>query len=84
LITQVIFGEAYKHLIMQSFQASTLFPSGSNILLGTLFSNTLSICSSLSVRDQVLLPHKTTDKIVVFTEEMERQWTKFNLVLVSL
>jgi hypothetical protein len=30
---------------------------GSNILLRTLFSNTLSLCSSLSVRDQVAHPY---------------------------
>jgi hypothetical protein len=28
---------------------------GPNILLSTLFSNTLSLCSSLSVRDQVYI-----------------------------
>jgi hypothetical protein len=31
---------------------------GPNILLSTLFSNTLSLCSSLSVRDQVWHPYK--------------------------
>jgi hypothetical protein len=31
---------------------------GPNILLRTLFSNTLRICSSLSVRDQVSHPYK--------------------------
>jgi hypothetical protein len=29
-----------------------------------LFSNTLSLCSSLSVRDQVLHPYKITGKII--------------------
>jgi hypothetical protein len=38
---------------------------GPNILLRTLFSNTLSLCSSLSVRDQVLHPYKTTGRITV-------------------
>jgi hypothetical protein len=33
---------------------------GPNILLRTLFSNILSLCSSLSVRDQVTHPYKTT------------------------
>jgi polysaccharide pyruvyl transferase WcaK-like protein len=38
---------------------------GPNIPLSTLFSNTLSLCSSLSVRDQVSHPYKTTGKITV-------------------
>jgi len=36
---------------------------GPNILLNTLFSNTLSLCSSLSVSDQVSHPCQTTGKI---------------------
>jgi hypothetical protein len=39
--------------------------SSQNILLSTLFSNTLSICSSLKVRDQVSHPYRTTGKILV-------------------
>jgi hypothetical protein len=35
------------------------------ILLSTLFSNTLSLCSSLNVRDQVSHQYRTTDKIMV-------------------
>jgi hypothetical protein len=38
---------------------------GSNILLRTLFSNTLSLCSSLNVWDQVSYPYKTTGRIMV-------------------
>jgi hypothetical protein len=38
---------------------------GPNILLSTLFLNILSLCSSLSVRDQVSHPYKTTAKITV-------------------
>jgi hypothetical protein len=38
---------------------------GPNILLSTLFSNILSLCSSLNVRDQVSHPYKTTDRIMV-------------------
>jgi phosphate starvation-inducible membrane PsiE len=38
---------------------------GRNILLSTLFSNTLNLCSSLYVRDQVPHSYKTTDKITV-------------------
>ncbi|PNF19236.1 hypothetical protein B7P43_G08216 [Cryptotermes secundus] len=37
----------------------------SNILLNTLFSNTLSLCSSLNSRDQVSHPYRTTGKIIV-------------------
>jgi len=37
---------------------------GPNILLGTLFSNTLSLCSYLSVRDEVSHAYKTTSKII--------------------
>jgi hypothetical protein len=38
---------------------------GPDIHLSTLFSNTLSLCSSLGVRDQVSHPYKTTDKIMI-------------------
>jgi hypothetical protein len=38
---------------------------GPNVLLRTLFSNTLSLCSSLNVRDQVSHPYKTTGRIMV-------------------
>jgi hypothetical protein len=42
---------------------SSLF--GPTIFLSTLFSNTLSLCSLLNVRDQVLHPYRTTGKIMV-------------------
>ena len=38
---------------------------GPNILLNTIFSNTLILLSSLNVSDQVSHPYKTTDKIIV-------------------
>jgi hypothetical protein len=38
---------------------------GPKILLNTLFSNTLGLCSSLNVIDQVSHPYKTTGKIMV-------------------
>jgi uncharacterized membrane protein len=38
---------------------------GPNIFLITLFSNTLTICYSLSVRDQASHSYKTNDKILV-------------------
>jgi hypothetical protein len=39
------------------------FLFGPNILLSTLFSNTLSKCSSLNVRYQVSRPYKTKGKL---------------------
>ncbi|PNF33414.1 hypothetical protein B7P43_G04158, partial [Cryptotermes secundus] len=36
-----------------------------NILLNTLFSNTLSLCSFLNIRDQVSHPYRTICKIIV-------------------
>jgi hypothetical protein len=49
--------------LLHSPVASSLL--GPNILLSTLFSNTLSLCSSLSVRDQVPHPYKTSGKTTV-------------------
>ena len=63
-ITRTILGEGYK-----SFSSSlcnllhsllTLSLLSSNILLNTLFSNTLSFLSSRNVNDQVSHPYKTT------------------------
>jgi hypothetical protein len=69
LITRIKFDDEYKSLssslcsLLHSPVASSLL--GPNILLSTLFSNTLSLCTSLSVKDQVSHPHKTTGKIIV-------------------
>ena len=38
---------------------------GPNILLDTMFSNTLSFLSSRNVNDQVSHPYKTTSKVIV-------------------
>jgi hypothetical protein len=55
--------QVMKLLIMQSSPDSHhLPPLGPNILLSTLFPNTLSLCSSLSATDQVSHPYKTTVK----------------------
>jgi hypothetical protein len=55
-----------KLLIMQfSPPSHHSIPFSPNILLSTLFSNTLSICSSLTVRDRVSHPYRTTGKIIV-------------------
>jgi hypothetical protein len=60
---------------------------GPDILLSTLFSSTLSLCSCLNDRDQVSHPYKTTGKIMVlyiltFTfldsrREDKRLWTEW-------
>ena len=68
-ITRTILGEEYRSLSSSlcNFLHSPVTPSllGPNILLNTLFSNTLSLFSSLNVSDQVSHPYKTTGKIIV-------------------
>jgi len=68
-ITRTIFGEHYRSLssslcsfLYSPVTSSLLVP---NILLSTLFSNTLSLRSSLKVSDQVSHPYRTTGKIIV-------------------
>jgi hypothetical protein len=51
-------------LIMQSPPA-TFFFIGPTTLLSTLFLNTLHVCTSLSVRDQVPHPQETIGRILV-------------------
>ena len=67
-ITRTIMGE-YRSLSssLRSFLYSAVTSSllGPNILLNTLFSDTLRLCSFLSVSDQVAYQYKTTGKIVV-------------------
>jgi ABC-type dipeptide/oligopeptide/nickel transport system permease subunit len=69
LITRTILGEEYRSLSSSlcSFLHSlvTLSFLGPNILLSTLFWNTLCLRSSLSVSDQISHQYKTTGKIVV-------------------
>ena len=59
-ITRTILGEQYRSLssTLCNFLHSPVTPSllGPNILLNALFSNTLSLCSSFNVRDQVSHP----------------------------
>jgi hypothetical protein len=68
LINLIIFGEEYRSLSSSlcSFLYSPVISSllGPNILLSTLFSNTLSLRSSLSVGYQISHPYKTTGKII--------------------
>ena len=69
LITQTILGEQYRSLsyslcsfLHSSVTSSLLCP---NILLSTLFLNTLSLRSSLNVIDQVAHPYRTTGKVIL-------------------
>ena len=68
-ITHTILGEEYRSLssslrnLLHSPVPSSLL--GPNILLNTIFSNTLRFLSSLNVNDQVSHPYKTTGKIIV-------------------
>ena len=69
LITRKMFGEEYRSLSC-TLRSSLLSPvtlslSGQNILLITLFPNTLSLRFSLNVSDQVSRPYKTTGKVIV-------------------
>jgi hypothetical protein len=50
-------------LLQPPITSSLFVPS---ILLNILFSSTLSICSSLNVRDQVSHQHKTIGKMIIF------------------
>lgn len=59
----IVFGEKFKSRARH--YAGISFPLGSNILLSTLFSNILSLFSSLNVRGQVSQPHKTTGQLIV-------------------
>jgi len=68
-ITRTIMGEEYKSFssslcsLLHSPVTSSLL--GPNILLNTMFSNTLSFLSSRNVNDQVSHPYKRTVKIIV-------------------
>jgi len=69
LITRIIFGEEYRAYgcslcsLLHSPITSSLL--GKIVFFNALFLNTLSLYSSLSVRDQVSHPYKTTGSITV-------------------
>jgi hypothetical protein len=65
LITWTIFGDECKSLSSSLCSLLTSSLLGPNILLSTLSSNNLSLCSSLSVQDKVSHPYKTKGKIIV-------------------
>ena len=68
-ISRTILGEDYKSFssslcnLLHSPVTSSLL--GPNILLNTMFSNTLSFLSSRNVNDQISHPYKTRGKIIV-------------------
>jgi hypothetical protein len=82
LIILIILGEEYKSCgsSLCSFIHLQLTSSllGPNILFSTSFSNTLSLCSSLNVRDQVSHPCRTTSKICVFRQQRRRVGSRLN------
>jgi hypothetical protein len=100
LIILIILGEEYKSRSssLRNFLHYPVTSSffGPNILLSTLFSNTLSLCS----RDQVSHPYRTIGKIMVlyilifkffgsrwedrrFWTEWQQALPEFNLTLIS-
>jgi hypothetical protein len=66
LVIPVIFVEEYK-LQNISFCSFSITSSrlGPSILLSNLISNTLNLCSSCNVRDQVSYPYRATGKVTV-------------------
>ena len=69
LITRTILGEQYRSfsssLCSSLHSPVTSSLKGPNILLRALFADTLSLCSSLNVSNQVSHPYKTTGRIIV-------------------
>ena len=69
-ITRIIFGEEYRSLSFSlcSFLRSSVSSSllGPDILLNTLFSNTLSLRSSFNLSDQGPHPYNTSGKVTLY------------------
>jgi hypothetical protein len=62
LLSRPDHGARHYAVLLSHITSSVLGP---NIFLNTPFSNTLSLCFSLIVRDQVSLPCKTTSKMMI-------------------
>jgi hypothetical protein len=45
---------------------ATFYLLGRNVLLSTLFSDTLNLFSSLWVRDKISYPHKTAGNVIMY------------------
>ena len=77
-ITRIIFDEKYRSLSSSlcNFLHSPVTPSllYPNILLSTLFSNTVGLRSSFSVSDQFSHPHKTISTIIVLCFSILHFW----------
>jgi hypothetical protein len=54
------------------------------MLLNTLFSNTLSLCSSLKVRDQVSHPYRTRGKIIVLYISKIQSFESYDVSLYNV
>ena len=77
LITRIIFGEyrtLSSSLCSLLHSPATSAHLGPNILLNTLFSNTLSLRSSPNVSDKVPNSYKTKGKIKTFCTEKSKIW----------
>ena len=80
-ITRTVLGDQYKSFnssvcnFLHSPETSSL--RSQNILLNTMFINTLSYLSSHNVKDQVSYPYKTIDKIkLLYTKYFEKETQK--------
>jgi len=68
LTTQTVLGKEYKSWsspLWNFLQSPVTYSLDPNVFPSSLLSNTLNLCDSLSLRDQVSYPYKTTSKTVV-------------------
>jgi hypothetical protein len=78
LIILIILSKEYKlwSILVCSFLQPlvTSSPLGPNILISSLFSNTLSTCSSLKLRDEVSHTYDAISKIIVLFIPIFSKW----------